>query len=142
MIYIGKGPEGWNLFQGWNLFCIILSSYGILFKYFTFWLQVKNTFFERLCSNKTMLTVNDSFPGPTILVHKGDRAYVNVHNEASYGVTIHWWWWLSLSLSLSTHTHTQYRPSNQFGERKKPYFKLCIWILFYLKCVLMHVGSN
>ncbi|XP_030930848.1 laccase-14-like [Quercus lobata] len=51
---------------------------------------VKNTFFERLCSNKTMLTINDSFPGPTILVHKGDRAYVNVHNEASYGVTIHW----------------------------------------------------
>ncbi|XP_075652130.1 laccase-14-like [Castanea sativa] len=51
---------------------------------------VKNTFFERLCSNKTMLTVNGRFPGPTIHVHKGDRAYVNVHNEASYGVTIHW----------------------------------------------------
>ncbi|XP_075651316.1 laccase-15-like [Castanea sativa] len=51
---------------------------------------VKNTFFERLCSNKTMLTVNDSFPGPTIHVRKGDRAYINVHNEASYGVTIHW----------------------------------------------------
>nr|XP_023928551.1 laccase-14-like [Quercus suber] len=51
---------------------------------------VKNTFFERLCSNKTMLTVNGGFPGPTIHVRKGDRAYVNVHNEASYGVTIHW----------------------------------------------------
>ncbi|KAM3759942.1 hypothetical protein ACB098_01G157500 [Castanea mollissima] len=51
---------------------------------------VKNTVFERLCSNKTMLTVNGRFPGPTIHVHKGDRAYVNVHNEASYGVTIHW----------------------------------------------------
>uniref|UniRef100_A0A2N9F9U7 laccase n=1 Tax=Fagus sylvatica TaxID=28930 RepID=A0A2N9F9U7_FAGSY len=37
-----------------------------------------------------MLTVNGGFPGPTLHVYKGDRAYVNVHNEGTYGVIIHW----------------------------------------------------
>lgn len=37
-----------------------------------------------------MLTVNDSFPGPVITVHKGDLVYFNIHNQAKYGVTIHW----------------------------------------------------
>ena len=45
-----------------------------------------------------MLTVNEQFPGPTIHVRKGDTAFVNVHNDGKYGVTIHWF---SLSLSLS-----------------------------------------
>ena len=116
------------------------SSYGIWFKYFTFWLQVKNTFFERLCSNKTMLTINDSFPGPTILVHKGDRAYVNVHNEASYGVTIHWWWWLSSPPSLSPHTHNIDHQTNLERE-KTPYFKLCIWTFFFWEDYIFFIKS-
>ncbi|PKI58073.1 hypothetical protein CRG98_021566 [Punica granatum] len=37
-----------------------------------------------------MMTVNDSFPGPVIRVHKGDTAYVNVHNQGDFSVTIHW----------------------------------------------------
>jgi laccase len=47
-----------------------------------------------------MLTVNGSFPGPVIRIHKGDTVYVNVHNHGNYGFTIHWYL-LSLSLSLS-----------------------------------------
>ena len=31
-----------------------------------------------------------SFPGPIIRVHKGDTAFVTVHNQGKYGVTIHW----------------------------------------------------
>ncbi|KAB1220744.1 Laccase-14 [Morella rubra] len=50
---------------------------------------LKETNFTRLCSTKSMLTVNDSFPGPTIRVNKGDTVYVNVHNKGKYGVTIH-----------------------------------------------------
>lgn len=53
-------------------------------------LQLKETNFTRLCLNKTMMTVNDSFPGPTIYVHRGDTLYVNVHNRADFGVTLHW----------------------------------------------------
>ncbi|KAK3230310.1 hypothetical protein Dsin_002191 [Dipteronia sinensis] len=56
--------------------------------YYDFVLRDSN--FTRLCSTKSMLTVNESFPGPTIRVRKGDTAIVNVHNYGRYGVTIHW----------------------------------------------------
>ncbi|KAL7245779.1 hypothetical protein ACSBR2_001002 [Camellia fascicularis] len=51
---------------------------------------LKETNFTKLCIPSTVLTVNDSFPGPTIHVRKGDTAFVNVHNHGTYGVTIHW----------------------------------------------------
>ncbi|KAJ8760621.1 hypothetical protein K2173_015288 [Erythroxylum novogranatense] len=57
-------------------------------RYYDFVLQETN--FTRLCSTKSMLTVNGSFPGPTLTVHKGDTIYVNVHNQGTYGVTLHW----------------------------------------------------
>ncbi|KAG7942869.1 hypothetical protein I3843_15G008600 [Carya illinoinensis] len=56
--------------------------------YYDFVLKEKN--FTRLCSTKSMLVVNGSFPGPVIRVHKGDTVFVNVHNQGYYGVTIHW----------------------------------------------------
>ncbi|KAL5776500.1 hypothetical protein ACOSP7_009426 [Xanthoceras sorbifolium] len=56
--------------------------------YYDFVLRDSN--FTRLCSTKSMLTVNDSFPGPTITVRKGDTAIINVHNFGRYGVTMHW----------------------------------------------------
>ncbi|KAF9661694.1 hypothetical protein SADUNF_Sadunf19G0095200 [Salix dunnii] len=56
--------------------------------YYNFVLQQAQ--FTRLCETKTMLTVNGSFPGPTIHARRGDTIYVNVHNEGEYGVTIHW----------------------------------------------------
>uniref|UniRef100_A0A5B6ZWP8 Laccase n=1 Tax=Davidia involucrata TaxID=16924 RepID=A0A5B6ZWP8_DAVIN len=56
--------------------------------YYDFVLQESN--FTRLCETKSMLTVNDSFPGPVIHVQKGDTVFVNVHNQGKYGVTIHW----------------------------------------------------
>ncbi|XP_029126324.1 putative laccase-9 [Cajanus cajan] len=64
--------------------------------YYDFVLKEKN--FTKLCSTKSILTVNDSFPGPTIRVQKGDTAFVTVHNQGRYGVTIHW---LLLPLCLS-----------------------------------------
>ncbi|RVW37469.1 putative laccase-9 [Vitis vinifera] len=51
---------------------------------------LKDTNFTRLCVTKTMLTVNESFPGPVVYVHTGDTAIINVQNEGSHGVTIHW----------------------------------------------------
>ncbi|XP_062158926.1 laccase-15-like isoform X2 [Alnus glutinosa] len=56
--------------------------------FYDFVLREKN--FTRLCNTKSMLVVNDSFPGPVIQVHKGDTVHVNVHNQGYYGVTIHW----------------------------------------------------
>ena len=62
-----------------------------------FCLQLKESNFTKLCSTKSMLTVNGSFPGPMIRAHKGDTVYVNVYNQGGYGVTIHWYF-LSRSL--------------------------------------------
>ncbi|XP_044510565.1 laccase-14-like [Mangifera indica] len=56
--------------------------------YYDFVLQEAN--FTRMCSTKSMLTVNGSFPGPTIQARKGDTIFVNVINQGTYGVTIHW----------------------------------------------------
>ncbi|GLT62803.1 hypothetical protein SLA2020_354130 [Shorea laevis] len=51
---------------------------------------LKETNFTRLCTTKSMFTVNQQWPGPAIHVRKGDRAFINVHNKGDYGVTIHW----------------------------------------------------
>ncbi|XP_050269245.1 laccase-14-like isoform X2 [Quercus robur] len=51
---------------------------------------LKETNFTRLCSTKSMLTVDGQFPGPVLRVQKGDTAFVTVQNNGKYGVTIHW----------------------------------------------------
>jgi laccase len=53
-------------------------------------LQVKETSYSRLCENKTLLTVNGQFPGPTITARRGERVIVNVHNQGDRNITIHW----------------------------------------------------
>ncbi|KAK4849849.1 hypothetical protein QYF36_001375 [Acer negundo] len=72
------------MFLGCLLFC---KAEGAI-RHYDF--VVKESNFTRLCSTKSMLAVNDSFPGPEIHVHKGDTVFVNVHNQGTYGVTIHW----------------------------------------------------
>ncbi|KAI8003611.1 Laccase-14 [Camellia lanceoleosa] len=51
---------------------------------------LEETNYTRLCSSKNILTVNGSFPGPTLHVHKGETLIVNVQNQGKYNVTIHW----------------------------------------------------
>ncbi|GLT24941.1 hypothetical protein SLA2020_001020 [Shorea laevis] len=69
-----------------GMLLMILADAGA--HHYDFVLKEEN--FTRLCSTKSMLVVNGSFPGPTIRVHKGDTVYVNVYNHGNYGVTIHW----------------------------------------------------
>ncbi|PUZ55669.1 hypothetical protein GQ55_5G231000 [Panicum hallii var. hallii] len=45
---------------------------------------------SRLCHAKSMVTVNGSFPGPTLYAREGDRVVVTVTNRAAHNVTIHW----------------------------------------------------
>ncbi|GLT62792.1 hypothetical protein SLA2020_354020 [Shorea laevis] len=71
------------LFLDWVSLCMASNVHNYTF-------ILNNTNFERLCNSKSMLVVNGTFPGPTIAVRKGDTAYVNVHNNGDYGVTIHW----------------------------------------------------
>ncbi|XP_050274747.1 uncharacterized protein LOC126717269 isoform X2 [Quercus robur] len=51
---------------------------------------MKDTNYRRLCSTKTVSSVNDNFPGPTIPDHKWDTVFVNIHDRGKYGITIHW----------------------------------------------------
>ncbi|OMO59589.1 Multicopper oxidase, type 1 [Corchorus olitorius] len=44
----------------------------------------------KLCSTKSILTANGSFPGPEIRVRRGDTVLVNVHNQGSHAVSIAW----------------------------------------------------
>ncbi|KAL6324387.1 hypothetical protein AAG906_012991 [Vitis piasezkii] len=60
-------------------------EYALEVSFYDFVLKKSN--FTRLCNTKSMLTVNESFPGPIIRIHRGDKVYVNVQNE---GDTIHW----------------------------------------------------
>ncbi|KAL8171546.1 hypothetical protein V2J09_023350 [Rumex salicifolius] len=56
----------------------------------TLYWVVKETNFTRLCSTKSMITVNDTFPGPPLKLYTGGRIKVNVRNEGPYGITLHW----------------------------------------------------
>ncbi|KAL6574259.1 hypothetical protein OROHE_001163 [Orobanche hederae] len=51
---------------------------------------VADTPYSRLCSNKSILTVNGLFPGPTVNVNQGDTIVIKVVNNATENITIHW----------------------------------------------------
>nr|GMC62557.1 laccase-14-like [Ipomoea batatas] len=51
---------------------------------------VEETPYTKLCSSKNILTVNGSFPGPTLYMNKGDMLVVDVYNKGTQNITIHW----------------------------------------------------
>ncbi|VAI76882.1 unnamed protein product [Triticum turgidum subsp. durum] len=51
---------------------------------------IKESNYTRLCREKTILTVNGEFPGPTIYARKGDVVVVNVFNQGHKNITLHW----------------------------------------------------
>nr|GME10278.1 laccase-14-like [Ipomoea batatas] len=51
---------------------------------------VEETPYTKLCSSKNILTVNGSFPGPTLYMNKGDTLFVDVYNKGTQNITIHW----------------------------------------------------
>ncbi|XP_022998547.1 laccase-4-like [Cucurbita maxima] len=44
----------------------------------------------RLCSSKSIVTVNNKFPGPTIYAREDDTVLIKVVNHVPYNVSIHW----------------------------------------------------
>ncbi|QHO54062.1 laccase-4 [Arachis hypogaea] len=57
-------------------------------RHYTFHVETKN--FTRLCSSKSIVTVNGKFPGPTLYAREGDNVLVKVVNRVNHNVTIHW----------------------------------------------------
>ncbi|CAA3000243.1 Multicopper oxidase [Olea europaea subsp. europaea] len=52
--------------------------------------ELRDAPYTRLCTNKTILTINGQFPGPTIYATKGETVIVDVYNRAHDNITIHW----------------------------------------------------
>ncbi|KAF0918674.1 hypothetical protein E2562_025603 [Oryza meyeriana var. granulata] len=52
--------------------------------------DVQMTNVTRLCSSKSIVTVNGQFPGPTVFAREGDLVVVRVINHAQYNMSIHW----------------------------------------------------
>ncbi|KDP42231.1 hypothetical protein JCGZ_02961 [Jatropha curcas] len=52
--------------------------------------NIVSTNVTRLCTTKSMVTVNGQFPGPRIVAREGDQLLVKVVNHVSSNVTIHW----------------------------------------------------
>ncbi|XP_050237517.1 laccase-2-like [Mercurialis annua] len=46
--------------------------------------------YTRLCTTKSIVTVNGQFPGPPLIAREGDRVIVKVTNHVSNNITIHW----------------------------------------------------
>ncbi|KZV17167.1 laccase-4-like [Dorcoceras hygrometricum] len=57
-------------------------------RHYKFNVVMKNI--SRLCSSKSIVTVNGQFPGPTIYAREGDTVVVKVMNNVKYNVSIHW----------------------------------------------------
>ncbi|MCD7446044.1 Laccase-4 [Datura stramonium] len=57
-------------------------------RHYKFNVVMKNT--TRLCSSKSIVTVNGKFPGPTIYAREGDNVLIKVVNHVKYNVSIHW----------------------------------------------------
>ncbi|PHT50624.1 Laccase-21 [Capsicum baccatum] len=51
---------------------------------------IKEAPHSKLCSSKNILTVNGQFPGPVLYANTGDTLVVNVQNDGSQNITIHW----------------------------------------------------
>ena len=54
-------------------------------------MQVQMTNVTRLCSSKSIVTVNGQFPGPTVFANEGDFVVIRVVNHVSYNMSIHWY---------------------------------------------------
>ncbi|KAF2296216.1 hypothetical protein P3X46_014351 [Hevea brasiliensis] len=57
-------------------------------RHYNFTVVMKNT--TKLCSSKSIVTINGKFPGPTLFAREDDNVNVKVVNNVRYNVTIHW----------------------------------------------------
>ncbi|KAJ4828241.1 Laccase-22 [Turnera subulata] len=57
-------------------------------RHYDFRVVLKNT--TKLCSSKSIVTINGKFPGPTLFAREDDNVNVRVTNHVQYNITIHW----------------------------------------------------
>ncbi|XP_078162346.1 putative laccase-9 [Carex rostrata] len=88
-MFISKLFSLWPVAVGLMLCCLFSIPCGAKIHHRTFVIQEAT--YTRLCNHtKSMLTVNGSYPGPTIYARRGDTVYVKVINRGNKNITIHW----------------------------------------------------
>ncbi|KAF4404626.1 hypothetical protein G4B88_006012 [Cannabis sativa] len=65
-----------------------MHAYAATTRHYKFHIKLKNV--TRLCHTKSIVTVNDQFPGPRIVAREGDRLLINVVNHIQNNISIHW----------------------------------------------------
>ncbi|TKY63453.1 Laccase-4 protein [Spatholobus suberectus] len=68
--------------------CILPALVECRVRHYKFHVVAKKT--TRLCSSKSIVTVNGKFPGPTLYAREDDTVLVKVVNQVNHNVTIHW----------------------------------------------------
>ncbi|XP_062231579.1 laccase-12-like [Phragmites australis] len=69
---------------------MLLASMGAEAETRHYQFDVQMTSVTRLCSSKSIVTVNGQYPGPTLFAREGDHVEVKVVNHSPYNVSIHW----------------------------------------------------
>ncbi|XP_014516762.1 laccase-4 [Vigna radiata var. radiata] len=68
--------------------CILPALVECRVRHYKFHVVAKQT--SRLCSSKSIVTINGKFPGPTLYAREDDTVLVKVINQVNHNVTIHW----------------------------------------------------
>ncbi|KAJ3680753.1 hypothetical protein LUZ60_015242 [Juncus effusus] len=68
--------------------CILPLLVDARTRHYKFNVVMRNV--TKLCSTKSIVTVNGQFPGPTIYAREDDNVVVKVVNHVKYNVTAHW----------------------------------------------------
>ncbi|CAJ1949102.1 unnamed protein product [Sphenostylis stenocarpa] len=68
--------------------CILPALVECRVRHYKFHVVAKQT--NRLCSSKSIVTINGKFPGPTLYAREDDTVLVKVVNQVNHNVTIHW----------------------------------------------------
>ncbi|KAI4353238.1 hypothetical protein L6164_002203 [Bauhinia variegata] len=68
--------------------CILPALVECRVRHYKFHVVAKN--YTRLCSSKSIVTINGKFPGPTLYAREDDTVLVKVVNQVNHNVTIHW----------------------------------------------------
>ncbi|KAK3138578.1 hypothetical protein QOZ80_5AG0370700 [Eleusine coracana subsp. coracana] len=69
---------------------LLLAAVGTEAETRRYQFDVQMTSVTRLCSIKSIVTVNGQYPGPTLFAREGDHVEVNVVNRSPYNMSIHW----------------------------------------------------
>ncbi|XP_049375212.1 laccase-17-like [Solanum verrucosum] len=76
------------LLFGFAILCLLPQSTFCITRHYTFNIVKHNV--TRLCTTKSIVSVNGRFPGPRIIAREGDRVIVKVINQVSNNISIHW----------------------------------------------------